>query len=231
MMTHHHVSRFPVRALLAAAAAAAPLLVLAGAPMGCARSGAGAELSMKSIESDAQFLQRFSRAYLTKNAHGGTEIVLVKEQGARGAGDASPGEAVQASSASRGPAVRQVMHVKVLWKPQAGTKQAHPSYTNAGLRWYVLADATRDGAAPEVLEYSGAGFVALTETAAGTQVTIKNATLKPVGTPPGSLTDPVGPARISGSFLAKKSARRANAVLAEVKTAMDGASTPHAAAE
>jgi len=43
------------------------------------------------------------------------------------------------------------MHLKVLWKPQRGTKQSHPSYTNASLRWYVIGDAGQD-----VLEYSGA---------------------------------------------------------------------------
>jgi hypothetical protein len=221
-MKHHLVRRLPARVSFAVA----PLLVLAGLTTagGCARDTA-AELRLTCTERNATFLQHFSDAYVSKAATGGSEIVLVDEQSVNGpAAAAAPGEAVPAS-ASAATAVRQVMHVRVLWKPQRGTKQSHPSYTNAGLRWYVIGDAGQD-----VLEYSGAGFVALQETAAGTQVTIRNATLKPVGTPKGTLTDPVGPARLTGTFIAKKSPQRVNALLAEVKTAVGGAAMPQASA-
>ena len=223
MTKHHRVSRrLPARAL-------PPLLLLllavAGNAVGCGAKPA--ELRLTCLESDATFLQHFPKAYVGKGATGGTEVVLVDEQPV---GNARPngGDAIPAAAASPGaaPAVRQVMHLKVLWKPQRGTKQSHPSYTNAGLRWYVIGDGGRD-----VLEYSGAGFVALTETPAGTQVTIRNATLKPVGTPKGALTDPVGPARLTGTFIAKKSPRRVSALLAEVKTAVDGAAIRQASAE
>lgn len=221
-MKHHLVTRLSVRALLAAG----PLLLLAGAPLGCARNSA--DLRLTSLENDATFRQHFSKAYVSKGPSGGTEVVLIDEQEVNGGGGA-PGEASQAA-AGAATAIRQVMHVKVLWKPQRGTKQFHPSYTNAGLRWYVLGDP-RDGTPGDVLEYSGAGFVSLTETAAGTRVTIRNATLKPVGTPRGSLTDPVGPARLTGTFIASKSPQRVGALLAEVKTAVDGATLPQAAAQ
>jgi hypothetical protein len=217
---HHLVSRrLPARALT-------PLLLLlaaAGGSVGCA--GKPAQLRLTSLENDATFVQQFSKAYIGKGAVGGTEVVLVDEQAVPPRPDADGDAMTAASSSSTGSAVRQVMHLKVLWKPQRGTKQSHPSYTNAGLRWYVLGDGGRD-----VLEYSGAGFVALTETAAGTQVTIRNATLKPVGTPRGSLTDPVGPARLTGTFIATKSPQRVSALLAEVKTAVDGAAIRQASA-
>lgn len=219
-MNHHLVRRLPGRVLMACAT---PLLVLAGLSAGgCGQKSA--ELTLTSLESNATFLQQFSQAYVTKGATGGSEIVLVDEQAVNGGG-AEAGEAVPAS-ASGATAVRQVMHLKVLWKPQRGTKQSHASYTNAGLRWYVIGDTGHD-----VLEYSGAGFVALQETATGTQVTIRNATLKPVGAPRGGLSDPVGPARLTGTFIAKKSPQRVKSLLAEVKSAVASAEIPQASAQ
>ena len=71
-----------------------------------------------------------------------------------------------------------------------------------------------------MLEYTGAGFVRLAETAAGTEVTIRNATLKPADSASQcSLNDPVGPSRLTGTFIAKKSSKRVTALLAEVKHA------------
>ena len=227
-MTNHHASRLSVRALLAATAPLL-LLVVAGAPMGCARGGA--ELRLTSLEKNAAYLQSFSNAYVSKAGNGGSEIVLINEQSVRGTPGTEAGDAVPAAAGSATTAVRQVMHLRILWKPQRGAKQSHPSYTNAGLHWYVFTQPAAGGAAPDVLEYRGAGFVTLAETAAGTEVTIKNATVKPVGTPSGSLTDPVGPARLTGTFLAKQSPKRVNALLAEVKTVVDGAGMPQAAAE
>ena len=228
-MTHHHAARLSVRALLAAAAPLLLLLPAAGPTAGCARN-APAELRLTSIEDNSTYRQTFSKAYVSRNAGGGTEIVLTDVQRVQPAGDAAP---AAAAGTSAGPAVRQVMHLKILWKPQRGARQSHPSYTNAGLHWYVFADPGDGslGEATDVLEYSGAGFVTLAETAAGTQVTIRNATVKAVGTPGDHLTDPVGPARLTGTFLAKQSPQRVNALLAEVKTALDGAVAPQASAE
>lgn len=220
-MNHHLVRRLPARVLMASAT---PLLLLAGLMAGgCGQNSA--ELTLTSLQSNATFLQQFSRAYVTTGATGGSEIVLVDEQAVNGGGGAEAGEAVPAS-ASGATALRQVMHLRVLWKPQRGTKQSHPSYTNAGLRWYVIGDGGHD-----VLEYSGAGFVALQETAAGTQVTIRNATLKPVAAPRGGLCDPVGPARLTGTFIAKKSPQRVKSLLAEVKSAVASAEVPQASAQ
>jgi hypothetical protein len=222
-MKLHLVTRLSVRALIAAA----PLLAAAPLATGCGNKSA--ELRLSSLESGTTFLQNFPNAYVSNSDSGRIEIVLVDEQSVTLAGGAS-GEAIQASAgADATTSVRQVMHLKVLWKPQRGTKPSHPSYTNAGLHWYVFGGG---GETPDVLEYSGAGFVMLSDAPGGTQVTIKNATLKPVGgTTGGSLTDPVGPARLTGTFLARKSPQRVTALLAEVKTAVGGATIPQASAQ
>jgi hypothetical protein len=183
---------------LARVPVAASLLLL-GCITGCANDNS-ADLRLTCTETKNTFTQQFADAYVSKGSEGDTEVVLVND----------------AACAKTGTDVRQVMHLKVLWRPSPGTKQSHPSYTNAALHWYVF---NQGSAAPDVLEYTGAGFVTLADAAGGTQVTIRNATLKPSAASNGSLSDPVGPARLTGSFLARKSAKRVNDLLAEVKHA------------
>ena len=194
---------------------AAASLLLLFCITGCA-SRSSADLKLTSLEGKATFRQQFTDAYIAKGADGGdTEVVLAGRDGD----------------------VRQVMHVKVLWRPSRGTKQSHPSYTNAGLHWYVMNHNGSD--APDVLEYTGAGFVVLSNSplakggADGTRVTIRNATLKPVETPGAATTmkDPVGPAKLTGSFVAKRSPKRVNDLLAEVRSATDGARAQQASAQ
>ncbi len=207
MMTNTRPALFPL---------AASMLLL-GCITGCASRSA--DLRVTSLATKAKYSQQFTDAYVAKGAQGNTEVVLTNDDGD----------------------VRHVMHVKVLWRPQRGTKQSHPSYTNAGIHWYVFNQGARTAAASataspaetnDVLEYTGAGFVRLSETAAGTEVTIRNATLKPADSAAKcSLNDPVGPSRLTGTFIAKKSSKRVNALLAEVKSATEGARDEQASAE
>jgi hypothetical protein len=115
------------------------------------------------------------------------------------------------------------MYVKVLWRPQAGTKQGHPSYTNASLKWYVFCDSTEGNAnaagGPNVLEYTGAGFVSLSDSALGTKVNIRNATQLPVASPACTLNDPVGPAKLTGTFTATRSPERVTELLTQLDAA------------
>lgn len=204
-------ARTSLRALLAAG----PLFLLAS-NIGCAGS-APAELRLTCLESKATYSQQFDRAYVGKGAEGNTEIVLVHDEQSKAAGALE--------------SVRQIMYVKILWRPERGAKQGHPSYTNAGLHWYVLGNAPGDAQPTDVLEYTGAGFVALSDTPLGTQVTIRSATLKPAGNSNGTLNDPVGPAKLTGTFLAKKDANRVSELLEEVKGAVDAGVAQQASAQ
>ena len=192
-------------------------MLLLGCITGCASRSA--DLRVTSLATKAKYSQQFTDAYVAKGPEGNTQVLLTNDDGD----------------------VRHVMHVKVLWRPQRGTKQSHPSYTNAAVHWYVFNHGGGGGArtasaspaaANDVLEYTGAGFVRLAETAAGTEVTIRNATLKPADSASEcSLNDPVGPSRLSGTFIAKKSSKRVNALLAEVKHATEGAGEEQASAQ
>lgn len=206
-MTTNRIARFSVRALVASSVG---LLLLASAP-GCSHDSA--DLRLTSLQNKANFRQQFTKAYYSKGEDGDTEIVLLSD--AADSSDGSPRVAKAGGAIDSSASVRQVMHLRVLWRPSPGTKQSHPSYTNAGIHWYVLGGS----ATTDVLEYTGAGFVSLSDSPLGTQVTIKNATLKPVENPRCKLNDPVGQSRLTGTFFATRSAKRVSDVLAEVQSA------------
>jgi hypothetical protein len=198
LMTNNTLDRLCLRAPLMAMTVLPLFLLLCGT--GCASGPA--DLRLTSVESNKIFCSEFSSAYLSKAADGNTEIVLVNDQ-----------------------SLRQVMHVKVLWLPQRGAKPAHPSFTNAAIHWYVFPEPA-SGAAPAVIEYTGAGYVALS----GAQVTIRNATLKPVTATHESLKDPVGTTRLTGTFAARRSSHRVREVLAQVEIATANATAEQASA-
>jgi hypothetical protein len=192
---------------------------------GCAGGGnKPADLRLTCTETGATYRQQFASAYVS-NDNEGTEVVLVSDESVAGT---SP-DARTAAQSPGATSVRQVMHVKVLWRPQRGTKQGHPSYTNAALRWYVFGD--HGNGRSDVLEYTGAGFVSIADAGGGTHVTIKNASLKPVAGANGSLNDPIGTANLTGTFFARKSAKRVNELLSEVKSAVNGAGAQQASAQ
>jgi hypothetical protein len=171
---------------------------------GCANQSP-ADLRLKCDETGKTYQQQFKKAYVSQDLDG-TEVVLTSDD----------------ANAS----IRQLMHVRVLWRPQRGTKQGHPSYTNAALRWYVFGAEKSD-----VLEYSGAGFVQVADTAGGTKVVIRNADVKPVAQAKGSLNDPVGSANLTGTFYAEKSTKRVNELLAEINNAMQNNGAQQASAQ
>jgi hypothetical protein len=192
---------------VARSAIALPCLALMPVlPLGCTHQEA--DLRLTCLESNKTFTQQFKHAYVGKDESGNTHAVLLSDER-----DANV-------------RIRQVMHVKILWRPQYGVVKApDASFTNASVNWYVVSGKS------EVLEYSGAGFVAMSKTATGqTEVTIRDATLKPVRPSAGSLTDPVGPAKLDGSFVAKKDSKRVNEVLAEVNQALNAINAQHASA-
>lgn len=192
-MTRHPSLAFAAQFLLTVL----PACALAG----CA-STPQSTLTVTSLQSAQEFKPQFDAAYASRSAEGDYDVVLT--------GGSAPGEGA-----------RQVMHVRVLYRPMRGTRLDHPSATNASIRWYVLGDRPGD-----VVEYTGAGFVTVTPAAVGdgVEVRVRNASLRPVATR-GNLTDPLGPTTVQGTFQARTDAPRVTELLAQVAPA-NGAGSP-----
>jgi hypothetical protein len=181
-------------------------VVLALVAGGCA-SGPSSRLTVTSGRSQS-FTQTFSFAYATNDSDGDTDVVLM-DDAARRVLDGQPA----------GAPVRQVMHIRVLWRPSRDLHADHNSASNATIHWYVIGTSPKNAG---VLEYAGTAMVVLEAGEGSTDLSIRSGTFKMVGNR-GNLHDPLGPASLRGSVRAQESLERVRLALKSVGTAIASA--------
>jgi hypothetical protein len=121
-----------------------------------------------------------------------------------------------------GDALQQVVHLRILWKPMRGTKTDQPSTTNSVITWGIFES---NGGADQ-LRYSGAGFVLAYRAGQRLNVTIRNATMRPVYHS-GQIDDPIGSATLVGRFTAQIDPARVEAALAALNDSRTTDDTGH----
>jgi hypothetical protein len=94
----------------------------------------------------------------------------------------------------------------MFWRPMLGTKPDFPSASNATIDWYVMGTGSRESV--DMVHYQGVGFVSVRAAAGGATVTVHSALLNPVASC-GRMSDPIGTARLSGTFFALNNASQA----------------------
>jgi len=142
------------------------------------------ELKVTPVNQQQTFREGFTQAYCRRDAVGNMDVVLLD----------SAAEQCLAGQSCSAP-VRQIMHIHVLWTPSREMKAVA---SNASIKWYVI-----DSKKPtEQLEYTGTGFVSLSNDEGPKTVSIRNALLKPSGKSE-NLSDPIGPSRLEGSIVAR----------------------------
>ena len=176
---------------------------------GCAsKAGKPARLQLRSSQTRQVYAQQFEKAYFSRLDTGEYEIVLV-DDGDGGAGQPKPAGARQPLRPSQAAPLRQVVHIRVHWRPLRGSKPDHPSATNAVVDWYVTAPAGDAVYANDRLHYQGAAFVEIGAKNGLAKVRISKGQVALVEAV-GSLHDPVGRSALAGTF----TARRNNAMVA-----------------
>lgn len=171
---------------------------------GCAAGGSS--LRVRPLAHKETYQPRFAHAYAARGDDGDLDVVLCC-----GAAETAPA------------GVRQVLHVRVLWRPMKGAKLNEPAATNATLTWYVFADP--DGAGPTMIQYDGAGFATVNRDGDVSRFEIRNATLRPDNRP-GALNDPIGVCVLSGTVVARNSKAKVNELLAEISGRVAAAKAP-----
>ncbi|HEY8666998.1 MAG TPA: hypothetical protein VIL86_10050 [Tepidisphaeraceae bacterium] len=183
-----------------------PLLSLLAA--GCAHQPG--KLSISSGETRWVYTQKFSQAYCSRSGDGDYDIVLVEDDIHSADGDHANAPLQPAAR----PPLRQIIHIRVFWRPARGTKSDSPSATNAAIDWYVLGGGTRQDR--DMLHYEGIGFIALSSAGGSVKADLRNTTLK-LTDKHGQLADTFGVARLAGSIYAKKDRIHLDDVLAQLK--------------
>lgn len=185
------------------------MLVSAG---GCASMGS--DLAVSSLEHGQSYSQGFKRVYAGRSAEGEYDIVMVEEA----ADQATPEKAGQPLFPMAAMPLRQVLHIRVLWRPLNGPRQDFPAATNASISWYVLG-ATADES-PDMLQYNGVGQVSVYPASDETRIFIRSAMLSP-GAQRGKIGDPIGRLSLSGSAIAQNDDERVRGLLADLKSIPD----------
>lgn len=163
---------------------------------GCSSSPHARLTVRPSNDPNQAYSQAFEQAFVARSAEGEYQAILI-DDGPRGAQAAvKPGARLKSAPASP---VKQILHMRVFWRPLSGTHADHPSATNAALDWYVLGDGA--DRSRNFLHYSGAGFVTASNTRDGAKFHIRSAGLI-LKEQRGQMSDPIGPARITGTILA-----------------------------
>jgi hypothetical protein len=178
----------------------ATLLALAFALFTTGCAGPTTQLTVRSLDRRQTYQQRFDSAYAGRSEQGDYDVVLVKGGGS----------------------VREVMHVRVLWKPMKGTKLDHPSATNAVIDWIVWDGSQGPDGGGAFIAYTGAGFVDLSRSGDTAKLDIRNATLSPTSRH-GSMNDPLGRTKLTGTVVARTNRDQVDALLSQVQSTVAAA--------
>lgn len=180
-------------------------------------------LTMMSLDHRHDFQQFFSHAYSALDDSGDYDIVLVH--------DANADNLASGNSDVLNPAPltpRQLVHIRVFWIADHGTKMDQPVATNAAIRWYLLGDRADETA--NFLEYSGTALVLVNDDGRIANVTLRGATLKPIARR-GQMADPLGPSSVSGNITAEVNRRSVEDILNEAKAVDEAGNLQAASAE
>lgn len=192
-----------LQSLVRAAACAA--LLAGGLFVGGCAATPHADLTAIRTQDDTAFKPMFDGAYVGRNDEGDQDVVLT-------------------SSSAEGENAKQIVHIRVLYRPMRAVRLDHPSATNASIRWIVTGQSPSD-----VMEYAGAGFVTISPHGDTSSLTVRNASLRPVKAN-GKMTDPLGALTLQGDIVARRDKTRVAELLAQVKATADAAVAAHTGA-
>jgi hypothetical protein len=169
-------------------------------------------INFHALESDRTYSQTFSRAYVSEVEGGEYDAVLVaNDDVATGARKSSVTGPIMTSDATP---LRHVLHIRVLWRPQRGTRADTPTATNAVVNWYVRRSDSETSS--DRLHYQGAGFVMVYPESKGVSFSIRNLTLS-LRHRAGNLPDPIGRAKLEGNFYALRNEQAVQSILDSVR--------------
>jgi len=199
----------PLASRLRAIAVLLLIALLALHAGGCAGGKAvPSTIHFHSLTSDRVYSQTFPRAYVSEIEGGEYDAVLVASDEVP-SGTRKPTETGPIATSDSSP-LRHVLHIRVLWRPQRGTRADTPTATNAVINWYVRrgdSDASTDR-----LHYQGAGFVMVYPEEHGVSFSIRNMTVS-LRRREGNLPDPIGRATLEGNFYALRNGPAVRSVL------------------
>lgn len=189
-----------------------PLALLGLLAGGCSGTS---ELTLSPAATRQSLSHTFEQAYLSRTEQGDYQVVLIDDGGA----PAAHHDIDQPIQPAATPPLRQIVFIRVFWRPMKGSKSDFPSASNAALDWYVFGTGGRGET--DMVHYQGVGFVAINRSGDSANLRIDNAVVKPA-TVRGEIHDPIGRAALTGTVHARISREKVQTILAELKVARQG---------
>jgi hypothetical protein len=183
------------------------MLLLAG----CAPRPA---VTMTAIDQPVMHGLQPHQAVYSRSPDGMLDILLVREPVDPG----SPARAGQPLRPAERVPLREIVHVRVFWRPPRGTESDHPAAANSAMTWYFIGVGTAQQ--QDLLAYEGSGFAAVDPSGKGLSVTIRDAYVR-AGPQRGAVADPLGTARLTGRFEARRDEARVQQLLQEIRFATE----------
>lgn len=207
------------------------MVLLMLASVGC-RSNTP-HLTFRSLDNSAKLEQPFALAAMSRDPAGDYDLVLVSQgledrrSFARWAVDSAnpvnwfrmpkPGAALEPVEAAP---VRQVVHMKIHWRPRAGTTPENPAASNATVRWVVFGTPEPTEQSADILEFQGTAFVRVRFVRGGYDLRIRAGDLRPTRRD-GEMVDVIGPNTLEGRARVNDDAFTVANVLAELPPATE----------
>ncbi len=164
---------------------------------GCASQTS--KLTLTPVHGVEALTQSFPTAYAGRSESGDFQVVLLND-----GLHAAEGDAADPIEPTTTPPLRQVVEVRVFWRPMRGTKPDFPAAANAAIDWYVFGVGSREST--DMVHYQGTGFAEVGGSDAHPTIRIRHATLATVARV-GHIGDPIGLARIKGAIHARVNLR------------------------
>ena len=186
-------------------------LVFLGGGLGCWSNRSTITVTPRSTKQ--AYALRFNKAFVARETDGNYHVVLIDD----GVPDppSSPSAVGEPLQPSSNPRPKQLVHIRIHWRPMRGTKPDHPSATNSTIDWYVIGDTPESK--NDYLQYRGAGFIVLHSSADLATIDIRTASLDPAARS-GRMTDPLGSSSLTGTIHGRVSRARVNDALDMVKS-------------
>jgi len=207
------------------------LLTLSILLTGC--SSSRGKVTARADEGHTLLAQSFSNAYIASNHTGEYDIVLIQDPQSKPPASTAKKTWRSLLTVGSAPTARplqplttnhlnQVVHIHAFWQAEGGSVARDGVVTNAAIDWYVIADQESDH--PDVLHYEGAGYVLLDPGARGTDVEIRDGSMKKTDGVT-ALTDPLGPANLTGKVRAQRNTPLVRDTLADLKAQLTPTAT------
>jgi hypothetical protein len=181
-------------------------------------------LRVKSNDGRRALSQPFSLAAMSGSVERDFDIVLV----AQGTEAAEPVAAGKELNPAPAPPIRQVVYLRLHWRPYPGAGPDNPASSNATVRWFLYPAAGAATATSDSVEYHGTAFVKPTFSRDGCELVVRAGELYPAKIK-GRMRDAIGPSSFSGTFFAPYAEPTVAAVLKELPLEVPPAAIPAAA--